>query len=99
MATGAPDRFHGGYALSVAPTMGRSIRRVGFVLLVAALVPVAVFGVLVLWVDGLAGIPAALSSEGASAATAFRIAVGGAAAGAWCVGLGLLIEGLYERER
>lgn len=97
MAIGAPDRFGDSYALARAPTIGRSIRRVGFALLVAALVPVAVAGVAVLWTDGVAGLLAALSSDSTGPAAAFRISVGVAAAGCWCVGLGLLVEGLMER--
>ncbi len=99
MATGDPDRFGSGSVVGRRPaSLARSVQRAGLLLAALAGVLALVAGAAVLARSGGGGVVLAMTSDPGGVAAVFRLAVVCTAGGCWCVGLGLVAEGLFAAD-
>ena len=95
MATGEPDRYGSPVGAGRHPaTVARRVQRFGLVVVLVGVLPVLATGAVVFARWGGGGVVAAVTTDVGGVASAFRVAVTVTAAGCWCIGLGMLAEGL-----
>ncbi len=99
MATGEPDRYGSPVGVGQRPTsLARRLQWFGLVVVLVGVLPVLATGAVVFARAGGGGVVAAVTTDASGVASVFRVAVTVTAAGCWCVGLGMLVEGLLASD-